>query len=99
MDVSIKKSFGPSYIIFCVTYKNVNFLLHILTSSLHKDQTTEWILKIKKYIESYIYELIFMYFDLLNTTNTLSSRLVSLEAVQLVQSKIRWSNLRFSPVL
>ena len=39
-----------------------------------------------------------MYFDLLNTTNTLSSRLVSLEAVQLVQSKIRWSNLRFSPV-
>ena len=39
-----------------------------------------------------------MYFDLFNTTNTLSSRLVSLEAVQLVQSKIRWSNLRFSPV-
>ena len=27
-----------------------------------------------------------MYFDLLNTTNTLSSRLVSLEAVQWVQS-------------
>ena len=40
-----------------------------------------------------------MYFDLLNTTNTLSSRLVSLEAFQLVQSKIRWSNLRFSPVV
>ena len=39
-----------------------------------------------------------MYFDLLNTTNTLTSRLVSLEAVQLVQFKIRWSNLRFSPV-
>ena len=55
MDVSIKKYFRPLYIIFCVTYKNVNFLLHILTSSLHKDKTTEWILKIKNYIESYIY--------------------------------------------
>ena len=42
-----------------------------------------------------------MYFDLLNTTNTLSPRLrlVSSEAVQLVQSKIRRSNLQFSPVI
>ena len=39
-----------------------------------------------------------MYFDLLNISNTLPSGLASLEAVQLVQSKIRWSNLRFSPV-
>ena len=55
MDVSIKKSFWPLYIIFCVSYKNVIFLLHTLTLSLHKYKTTEWILKIKNYIESYIY--------------------------------------------
>ena len=39
-----------------------------------------------------------MYFDLLNISNTLPSGLASLEAVQLVQSKIHRSNLRFWPV-
>ena len=39
-----------------------------------------------------------MYFDLLNISNTLPSGLASLEAVQLVQSKIPYSDASLAPL-